>query len=148
MRMLRGNALAKIDGKGRLKVPAVYRGELDSEHGREFFVTSISGQSARIYPVEVYAGLEARLVESSSVQPLVSKLRNALNYFGQPASMDGQGRIMIHPLLRDKARLDGEVAVLGQQNYLEVWNRTSIEEQLRNDPLTEADLRELASFGF
>ena len=44
--------------------------------------------------------------------------------------MDQQGRILIHPFLRDKAEIDGEVAVLGQQNYLEVWNRARFDEQL------------------
>ena len=62
--------------------------------------------------------------------------------------MDPQGRILLHPLLRDKAELSGEVAVLGQQNYLEVWNRASFEEALKRDPLTDDDLRELAEFGF
>ena len=78
----------------------------------------------------------------------MTKLRNALNYFGQRAVMDPQGRILIHPLLRERAGLDGEAAVLGQQNYLEVWERTTVEEQLREDPLTEDDLRRLAEFGF
>jgi MraZ protein len=62
--------------------------------------------------------------------------------------MDSQGRLLIHPLLRERAAIQGEVAVLGQQNYLEVWNRQIFEEMLKNDPLTDADLKELASLGF
>jgi MraZ protein len=147
-RMLRGNALAKIDGKGRLKLPAIFRSVIEPTYGSEFFVTSLRGESARIYPMEVYARLEERLLQSSSVQPLVTKLRNALNYFGQRAVMDTQGRILIHPLLRDKTKLDGDVAVLGQQNYLEVWSRKSVEESLFNNPLTEDELMELATLGF
>jgi MraZ protein len=71
-----------------------------------------------------------------------------LNYFGQTAVMDQQGRILIHPLLREKAALEGEVAVLGQQNHLEIWNRTQFEDRLRLDPLTDEDLMELATLGF
>ena len=78
----------------------------------------------------------------------MSKLRTSLNFFGQRAVMDPHGRILLHPLLRDKAELAGEVAVLGQQNSLEVWNRASFEEVLKRDPLTDDDLRELAAFGF
>ena len=146
--MLRGNALAKIDGKGRLKLPAIFRSVIEPKYGNEFFVTSLRGESARVYPMEVYARFEERLLQSSSVQPLVTKLRNALNYFGQRTVMDAQGRILIHPLLRDKTRLEGDVAVLGQQNYLEVWNRKDVEESLLNNPLTEAELLELATLGF
>ncbi|MCP3981637.1 MAG: division/cell wall cluster transcriptional repressor MraZ [bacterium] len=146
--MLRGNALAKVDDKGRLKLPAVFRSIIDSQYGTEFFVTSLTGESARLYPMEVYAKLEQRLLDASSVQPLVSKLRNALNGMGQRASMDSQGRILVHPWLREKASITGEVAVVGQQNYLEVWNRGVFEDRVLNDPLTPEELIELASLGF
>ena len=128
--MLRGNALAKIDEKGRLKLPSVFRSVIEPEYGNEFFVTSVRGESVRVFPMTVYAELEERLLRASSLQRTVSKLRTALNYFGQRAVMDPQGRILIHPLLRDKARLNGEVAVLGQQNYLEIWNRAAVEDRI------------------
>lgn len=146
--MLRGNALAKVDNKGRLKLPAVFRSVIEPKYGKDVFVTSLRGESTRIYPMEVYAELEERLVRASSMEPRVSKLRNALNYYGQAATMDPQGRVLIHPLLRERSGIDGEVAVLGHQNYLEVWNRSAFEEKLRHDPLTEDDLRELAALGF
>jgi MraZ protein len=146
--MLRGNSLAKVDDKGRLKVPAGFRSVIEPKYGNEFFVTSLRGESVRIYPMEVYAELEERLIRSSAVEPLVSKLRNSLNFFGQGSTMDQQGRILIHPLLRTKAGINGEVAVLGQQNYLEVWNRSMFEDRLGHDPLTDEDLRQLATLGF
>ena len=146
--MLRGSALVKLDEKGRLKLPSSFRAVIEPNFGNEFFVTSIRGESARIYPMEVFATLENRLVKSSTVQPLVAKLRNALNYYGQRAVMDGQGRILIHPMLREQASISGEIAILGQQNFLEVWNRKQFEEQLRHDPLTDTNLSELASLGF
>jgi MraZ protein len=146
--MLRGNALAKLDGKGRLKLPTAFRSVLEPRFGQEYFVTSIRGESARIYPMPVFAELEERLLKSSGVQPVVMKLRNSLNYFGQRAVMDSQGRLLIHPLLREKAGIEGEVAVLGQQSYLEVWNRAAFETQLAENPLTDADLTELATLGF
>lgn len=146
--MLRGNALAKIDDKGRLKLPASFRSAIETKYGTEFFVTSLRGDSVRVYPLQVYAGLEDQLLSASAVGPLVNKLRSALNFYGQSASMDPQGRILIHPLLREKASINGEVAVLGQQNYLEVWSKAAFEEKLRHDPLTDEDLMELASIGF
>lgn len=146
--MLRGSNSAKVDDKGRLKVPANFRSVIEPHYGNEFFVTSLAGDSVRIYPMQVYAELEERLIRASAVGPLVSKLRNALNYFGQGAVMDQQGRILIHPLLRVKADINGEVVVLGQQNFLEVWNRAAFEEKLNRDPLTDEDLLQLATLGF
>ena len=146
--MLRGNSLAKVDDKGRLKVPASFRSVIEPKYGTEFFVTSLRGESVRVYPMQVYAELEERLRSASSVGPLVSKLRTALNSYGQGAVMDQQGRILIHPFLRTRAGIDGEVAVLGQQNYLEIWSRAKFDKQLESDPLTDEDLRELADMGF
>lgn len=146
--MLRGNALAKVDEKGRIKLPAVFRSIIEPRFGRGFFVTSFLGDSARLYPMEIYVAFEERLSQSSQVEPLVNRLRDAVNYYGQSTEMDAQGRILIHPLLREKAGLVGEVAVLGQQNFLTVWNRETFEKRLEAKPLTDSDLQELAALGF
>ena len=144
--MLRGSQPAKIDDKGRLKIPAGFRGVIEPRYGRDFFVTSFRGDSARIYPIEVYAAFEERLRQSSQVEPLVDRLRNAVNYYGQAAVMDGQGRVPIHSLLREKVGIDGEVIVVGHQDFLRVWNREAFEEQQK--PFTDDELRGLAALGF
>jgi MraZ protein len=145
--MLRGNALATVDEKGRLKLPASFRAAIEPKYGREFFITSLRGESVRVYPMQVWIRIEERLARASSLKPSVMRFKNAVNYYGQCASMDGQGRILIHPLLREKAGTQGEVAVLGQQEFLEVWNRASFEERLERDPLTDEDLGILAESG-
>jgi MraZ protein len=145
--MLRGNALATVDEKGRLKLPAAFRSAIEPKYGKDFFVTSLRGESVRLYPMQVWVRIEERLTRASSLSPPVMRFKNAVNYYGQCASMDGQGRILIHPLLREKAGTQGEVAVLGQQEFLEVWNRSAFEERLERDPLTDEDLAILAESG-
>jgi len=145
--MLRGNSIAKVDEKGRLKLPAQFRATIEPEYGTEFFVTSLRGESVRIYPIRVWARVEEKLARASSVDPAVMRFKNSVNFYGQCAVMDGQGRVLIHPLVRDKAGIRGEVAVLGQQEFLEVWNRSAFEERLAGDPLTDADLATLANLG-
>ena len=145
--MLRGNSLAKLDEKGRLKLPASFRAVLEPKFGSDYFVTSLRGDSVRIYPMDVWLRIEDRLARASSLNPSVMRFKNAVNYFGQSSPMDAQGRILIHPLLRDSADVRGEVVVLGQQDFLEVWNRTVFEERLHADPLTDADLGVLSDLG-
>src|SRR5215831_11812581 len=81
--MLRGSALAKVDDKGRLKVPASFRAALESKFGPEFFVTSLRGESVRIYPIESWVRIEERMARVSSMNPAVMRFKNAVNYFGQ-----------------------------------------------------------------
>ena len=76
------------------------------------------------------------------------KLRMALNYYGQRACMDSQGRILIHPLLREATAINSEVSVLGMQNFLEVWNHEAFQKKFEDDPLSDEDLRDLAELGF
>jgi transcriptional regulator MraZ len=145
--MLRGSALAKVDDKGRLKVPASFRAAIEAKFGPEFFVTSLRGESVRIYPMESWVRIEERMARVSSMNPAVMRFKNAVNYFGQTSTIDGQGRLLIHPLLRDRAGVRGEVVVLGQQDVLEVWNRSAFEERLNAEPLTDADLGALSDLG-
>ena len=145
--MLRGSSLAKLDEKGRLKLPASFRAALEPKVGSDYFVTSLRGDSVRIYPMDVWLRIEERLARASSLNPSVMRFKNSVNYFGQASPMDAQGRILVHPLLRERADVRGEVVVLGQQDFLEVWNRSAFEERLHADPLTDADLGALSDLG-
>ena len=92
--------------------------------------------------------MEDRLFSSSKFEPVIRRVCNAMNYYGLTATMDAQGRVLIHPLLRECAHISGEVAVIGRKDHLEVWNRATFETMVRDEPLTDADLKELASLGF
>ena len=62
-------APAKIDDKGRLKVPNDFRAVIQKDHGPDLFVTSLTGQSVRIYPMPVWLELEKRLAQVPSTHP-------------------------------------------------------------------------------
>jgi MraZ protein len=145
--VLRGNAPAKIDDKGRLKVPNGFRGLIQESHGREVFVTSLTGDSVRIYPMPVWQGVEQKLAAMPSTHPARLKFLDRVNYFGQIAEIDGQGRVLIHARLRDAAGTTGEVDVFGQIDYLEVWNHDRFLAKLKREPFTDDDFRALSEFG-
>ena len=145
--MLRGNAPAKIDDRGRLKVPSAFRAVIQQEHGRDLFVTSLTGDSVRIYPLPVWLEIEGRLAQMPSTHPARMKLLDRVNFFGQVSELDPQGRVLIQPRLRDSAQMTGEVDVLGQQNFLEVWNHDRFVAKLTRDPFTDDDAKALADFG-
>jgi MraZ protein len=145
--VLRGNSPAKIDDKGRLKVPNAFRALIQEAHGRELFVTSVSGESVRIYPMSVWLEIERQLAKAPSAHPSRKKFLERVSFYGQEAELDAQGRVIIQPRLRDSAQMAGEVDVLGQQNYLEVWNHDRFLARLHGDPFTDDDARALAEFG-
>jgi len=145
--VFRGNAPARIDDKGRLKVPNAFRSLLESKYGRELFLTSISGEYVRIYPMPVWLELEQKLGEMPSTHPSKLRFLDRVNYFGQSAELDVQGRVMIPLRLRDAATMAGEVDVLGQVTYLDVWNHDRFLTKLQREPYTDDDARALSEFG-
>ena len=145
--MLRGNQPARIDEKGRLKIPAVFRADIEDSWGSDFYVTSITGQSVRVYPLSVWQDIEERLANLPAFNPTKKKFLDRANYFGQLTSMDKQGRILIAPLLRESAEMVGEVAVLGYLNYLDVWNNDRFLKRLEDEPFGEQDEQVISELG-
>jgi MraZ protein len=136
-----------MDEKGRIKLPAAYRRYMDEHYGSEFYVTSLSGEYARLYPMEEWLIIEERLQSRGTMDKSVRKFLDRTNYYGQLAEMDSQGRLLIHPLLRSNAELVGDVAVLGYLQYLEVWEMDKFKARIDGDPYTDDDAASLAALG-
>jgi MraZ protein len=145
--VLRGNSPAKIDDKGRLKVPNGFRAYLEKEYGRELFVTSLHGDSVRIYPMTVWAGIERKLGQIPSAHPSRQKYLDRVNFYGQHGELDSQGRVLIPQRLREAAHMIGEVDVFGQFDFLEVWNHERFLAKLQREPFTDDDARALSDLG-
>ena len=145
--MFRGNAPATVDDKGRLKVPNLFRSLLESKYGRELFVTSLSGEYVSVYPMPVWLEVEQKLAQVPSTNPSKLRYLDRVNYFGQVAELDGQGRVLIPVRLRDSATMTGEVDVLGQVDWLDVWNHDRFLTKMQRDPYTDNDARALSEFG-
>ena len=145
--MFRGNAPARIDDKGRLKVPNAFRSLLESKYGRDLFLTSLTGEYVRIYPMPVWLETEEKLGQMPGSHPARLRFLDRINYFGQSGELDAQGRVLIPPRLRDSATMTGEVDVLGHYNVLDVWNHDRFLAKLQREPYTDDDARALAEFG-
>ena len=145
--MLRGNYAAKIDEKGRLKIPNAFNSLVKSQHGTEVFVTSLTGEYVRIYPMPVWLALEEKLAKVPSTYPAKVKFLDRVNFYGQTTEMDAQGRVVIHARLRESAGMAGEVDVFGNYDYLDVWNHERFTAKLQREPYTDDDARALSEFG-
>jgi MraZ protein len=146
--MLRGNYTARVDEKGRLKIPTAFRRHIEEKYSTaEVYVTSLNGDCVRIYPLPEWESIEQRLALLPSMDPARRKFLDRTNYYGQQATVDGQGRVLVHPLLRKASGVVGDVAVLGYLTYLEVWELERFEQRLLSDPYTEEDEAAIARLG-
>jgi MraZ protein len=147
MAMLRGNHPARVDEKGRLKIPTPFRRIIEEKYGADFYITSLDGDYARIYPLQEWESIENRLTVLPSMEPAKRRFLDRTNYYGQQASFDTNGRVLIPAILRRSASLLGDVVVLGYLSYLEVWELERYQHRLQVDRFTEADEAAIAALG-
>jgi transcriptional regulator MraZ len=146
--VLRGNHPARVDDKGRIKIPNGFRSVVEAQYGPELFVTSVTGEYVRLYPMSVWLEIERKLAAVPSSSPAKQRFLDRVNFFGQTVTMDRQGRVLVPQILRETAAMAGEVCVLGLQNHVAVWNQRRLQERLfKKEPFTEEDGRALAEFG-
>src|SRR2546423_4210738 len=134
-----GHPPARFDDKGSLKTPADFRKLIEEKYGSDCFITSIDGERATLYPLPVWYDFQARLAKVPATSMAKAKLLERVNYFGQPATIDAQGRVLIPSILREVAAITDDVVVLGSTDHLIVWNEGRIQKCLKDNPLTPED---------
>jgi MraZ protein len=144
---LRGSFPARIDDKGRLKVPTVFRGVIQDLQGPDVFVTSVTGECVRIYPMQVWLEIEEKLSKIPANHPSRLKFLDRVNYYGQTGELDAQGRVVIPAHLRESASIVGDVRVFGRIDYLEVWNDERFTQKLTREPWMDEDGLRLSEHG-
>jgi MraZ protein len=144
---LRGSHEAKIDDKGRFKVPSQFRDLIEPRYGTVFFITSLDGETARVYPMPEWEAIEGRLAAMPSTDPTRERFLHLINFYGQTVEMDAQGRLLIPARLRAAAQLTGDVDVQGHVTYLVMLSRERSAALTQTGALTLEDKGQLARFG-
>ncbi len=115
--MFRGNHPTRVDEKGRLKVPAEFKRVIDEKYGTQFYITSLDGKVAQVYPFEEWERIEQKLAGLSNFNPTKKK------------------------------QIKGEVAVLGNLTYLVVRNLELFKREIEEEKFTPDDEKTLDELG-
>ncbi|MCS6785674.1 MAG: division/cell wall cluster transcriptional repressor MraZ [Thiobacillaceae bacterium] len=120
--MFRGFVPLSLDGKGRLAIPSKYRDALHERCGGRLVLTLDPGRCMLLYPYPDWEPIERRIMELSSFHPLSRQLKLILVGSATDVEMDASGRILVPAPLREQARLDKDVVLVGQGAKFELWN--------------------------
>lgn len=103
-----------------------------------------------LYPLPEWESLEEKIIKLPTLDKMAGRLRRFVIGCATECEMDGQGRVLISEKLRDFAKLEKHIVLIGQLNKFEIWNETTWAEQ-ENDWL-ESDVgdasEELKSISF
>jgi len=144
MDRFRGSAPARVDEKGRLKVPTLFRQQIEEGFGPDLFVTSLHGHEILLYPLSIWRALEEKLATLPAIHRAKSKFLQRVNYFGQNGSLDAQGRVLIPQILRDAAKLPPDVVVTGNIDHFVVSDRAALASRLAGEDFTDQDYDDLS----
>lgn len=124
--MFRGINAVNIDSKGRLAVPTKYRERLRVDETAPVVVT-IDTEAAclLLYPLSEWEQIEAKLQSLPSFNPHARRIQRLLIGHATDVDMDGSGRVLLPPVLRDYAGLDKKVMLIGQGKKFEIWDETA-----------------------
>src|SRR4030067_957093 len=140
--MLIGSYAAKIDRSRRIKIPEKFRAAIEEDYGKDVFITSLTDEAVQIYPLAVWETMTGVAKEGAlHLRPDVRRFLLRVNRKGAKHEIDSKGRVLLNSILRETARLQDEVEVLGLNNHLEVWNREVLDEKLEKKPLTDENLQ-------
>ena len=129
--MFRGIAQLNLDSKGRLAVPARHRDLLLERCGGHLVVTADADRCLLIYPLPDWELIQQKLEGLSNLDPRVRELQRRLIGFAVDVDMDGAGRVLISPALRQFAQLEKNVVLVGQGRKFELWNKDSWEDLIQ-----------------
>ena len=119
---MKGEYQHTLDTKGRLFIPAKLREEL----GASFVVTKGLDECLFLYPLDAWKALEEKIRQLP-----MSKSRNLQRFFLSAAAdvtVDKQGRIVVPPVLRNHAKLEHDVTIIGVLDRAEIWDRQKWDE--------------------
>lgn len=123
--MFLGEFKHTIDDKGRLTIPAKFRGVLSSG----LVLTRGFDRNLMVYPVTGWENLAERIMARSLTDRRVREFRRRIFSGATDLRPDKQGRILIPPYLRQFAGLKGSVVVAGMYDYIEIWGDTAWQAQ-------------------
>ncbi len=121
--MFRGVQHINMDAKGRLAIPARQREPLLSSSSGQVVVTIDTQVSCLlIYPLPVWEQLEKDIQNLPTLKPAVRRFQRLVLGYATDLEMDDNGRLLLPQALRDHAKLDKRVVLVGQGKKLELWS--------------------------
>ena len=121
--MFRGVQHISLDAKGRMAVPSRQR-ELLSVMGEGHIVLTVDTQTPclALYPLPEWERIEQDVQALPALNPAVKRFQRLVLGYASDLQLDGSGRVLVPPALRDYAQLEKRAVLVGQGNKLELWS--------------------------
>lgn len=127
----------QLDQKGRVSLPAEYRRKAD---GTRFVLLQWEPTHLTLFPEEVWEGRKAELLAMRREKPELARVLREVTSRAVEIVPDSQGRMLIPAWLKEKAKLDTGVLLIGALDRIELWNPDTFRERHPDEPAREAEV--------
>jgi MraZ protein len=141
---------ARLDDKGRLKLPVEFQRYLAGLPEKKLFVTSTDRRMATVYPIAIWRENEKLFATYRDQPRVVKRVWFTASELGSEAEVDGQGRVQFSPELRRELRIENQpVKVLVVNGAIQVMSEETFHAQRAEAAQSpEEDLETLQRAGF
>lgn len=137
----RGSYKAKIDERGRIKIPSKYLNIFQQYYdNNEVYITSLNGDRALLYPIKVWEEIEQAIAQSKVREQSIDRFVRLTSYWGNDNDIDQRGRILIQTELRQSGQLNDQVLLVGKFDHIEIWNNETFVSKFRTDEFTDEEM--------
>ena len=136
--MLSGHTSINLDAKGRLAIPTRYRAYLNETSAGKICATVHPDICLMLYPMHEWGPVQRKVMKLSNMNKKARDLQRLIIGYASDLDMDGNGRLLIPPSLRDFAKLDKHVVLIGVGNKFELWDEQRWNDR-QNDWLGDGD---------
>ncbi|MDH2927710.1 division/cell wall cluster transcriptional repressor MraZ [Lonepinella koalarum] len=132
--MFRGASAVNLDTKGRLAIPTRYRAEIiEQNQGQLVCTVDIRQPCLLLYPLSEWEIIEQKLLALSNFDPVQRSLQRVMLGYATECELDNAGRILVSAPLRQHAKLEKNIMLVGQLNKFEIWSETEWNAQIEQD---------------
>ncbi|WP_439256587.1 division/cell wall cluster transcriptional repressor MraZ [Lonepinella sp. BR2271] len=132
--MFRGATAVNLDTKGRLAIPTRYRPEiLEQNQGQMVCTVDIRQSCLLLYPLSEWETIEQKLLALSNFDPAQRSLQRVMLGYATECELDSAGRILVSAPLRQHAKLEKNIMLVGQLNKFEIWSEAEWHAQIEQD---------------
>ena len=122
LKMFRGANKLTLDAKGRMVMPTRYRERLQELCGGKLVVTVDKDQCLLIYPLPDWEEIERKLMRLPTLNPHARSLQRLMVGHATDLELDGHGRVLLPPKLREFGLLTRDAMLIGQGSRFELWD--------------------------